>query len=47
MMKALRLERALFIKVSSLDRDINSYQIRAYASAIHIGIVFVGRRLNL
>jgi len=41
------LERAPLVGWSSLDRDVISYRIRAYASIIYVGIVSVGRQLNL
>ena len=47
MTMALSLERALFIRMISLDHNVNTYRIHAYQSAISIGIVSVGRGLKL
>ena len=41
------LEQALLVDPSGLDRNVPSYRTRAYASIIYVGIVSVGRRLNL
>ena len=47
MTQAFGLERAPLVGSSGLDRNVNSYRIRAYASVIYFGIVSVGRRFNL
>jgi len=39
----MRLERALLVDSSGLDRNAISSRIRAYASLIYVGIVSVGR----
>ena len=47
MAQAKGLERASSVSSGGLDRNVTSYRIRAYASLIYVGIVSVGRRLNL
>ena len=44
---AISQERASRIGLSGVDRNVTSYRVRAYASIFYVGIVLVGRRLNL
>jgi len=44
---AISQERALRIGLSSMNRNETLYSIRAYTSICYVGIVSVGRRLNL
>jgi hypothetical protein len=44
---ALGLERALCIELYGLDRIVTLYRIRAYTFMFDVGILLVGRQVNL
>jgi hypothetical protein len=44
---ALGLEQALCNELNGLDCIVTSYRIQAYVSMFNVGILLVGRKVNL